>query len=389
MKTLTIIYSLFISSLYAQNITVKLDTVLFTDYNLSTMEFINNLHFDTYEDKLYYVYYDIKTGADSLLIQVFDLRDYSYDTFSLLVPNLNNEISAYKNWNNSSIKDFQIIAKNTFLISLVKNSLVLTKDREMFNFSKDTKSYRYCTVLNSEVLLIDENQTNKSKNDLISFWNAKNPNQNIDYPFMHTEAISIEPNQYWDNLNNRLLVVDINGNITLFDEHLSVLDVYNSNEKPAINSQKMQKIRKEKKHFVEVMNELGNHLWSSNTQFTRRIHFINDNTFFVVKKCKTPQNSHKIEYYKIKDNVILFNESQLEKNNNLISSAFSKNNFPLLLGEAMTVLSTNNKIIKINKHGGHIYPIGLTPAEYHQQLNDARINEKMFTEIQIFNVIEN
>lgn len=305
------------------------------------------------------------------------------------MPKLNKEISAYKNWNNSSIKDFQIIAKDTFLISLVKNFLVLTKDKEIFNFSKDTKYYRYCSVLNPEVLLIDENPMNKSKYDLISFYNAKNPNQNIDYPFMHTEAISVEPNQYWDNLNNRLLLVDINGNITLFDEHLSVLDIYNSNEKPAINSQKMHKIRKKNKHFIDVMNELGSHLWSSNTQFTRRIHFINDSTFFVVKKCKTPHNLHKTEYYKIEDDVILFNESQFEKNHNSISSTFSKNNFPPLLGEAMIVLSTNNKIIKINNHGGHIYPIGLTPIEYHQLLDDARINEKTFTEIQIFNVIEN
>ena len=121
MKTLTIISSLFISSLYAQNINVKLDTVLFTEYNLSTMEFVNNLHFDTYEDKLYCVYYDVKTGADSLLIQVFSLQDYTNYTFNLLVPKLNKEISAYKNWNNSSIKDFKLLLKILNIMDTVRS----------------------------------------------------------------------------------------------------------------------------------------------------------------------------------------------------------------------------------------------------------------------------
>ena len=385
--------------LNAQQFSLELDTILFTNLELSAKQ-SSNFHMDVHDEYLYSTYYNAEVHGDVLSISKYNLDNYTKDSFQLEIRGLAEEILKSNKWNTDGIRSFNIISKDTFLIGLSHKFVIATKDNPV-KYSKKIDQLNECLLYDGNIIIIDYNISNydsfQESNllDTLSFYimNDGVPKLIYNHPFIFSEAISIQPNHFWDINKDKILLTDVNGSISYLDSKFNLLHRYHSEDKIPVKDQKLLQIRKKHKGYIMVMRKLSEILWSSNKQFTRDIHFLNDSTFFVYKKWLNSQKENqqfKIAFYRIKNGEIFLLTKMNETSKvTRLDEIYKKENFPTNFSEATKILTSNNKIIKLSRFGVNRYPFGFSFQDY----NDLRLSElvkgnKFKTQIQIFNVLE-
>ena len=399
-RLLFIFFFVNVGFLKAQEFYIELDTILFTNLALSAKQ-SKNFHIDVYDEYLYTLYYKADVHRDILSVSKYNLENYKQDTFQIEIKGLADEILRYRKWNTDGIGSFNIISKDTFLIAFNHKYFITTKDKLLKHSKKIDQLYE-CLLFDGKLLIIDYNTSaydhffRSNRLDTISFYtvNSEKPKLIYDHPFIFSEAISIQPNHFWDVHKDKILLTDVNGSISYLNSQFELLDQYHSDDKIPVNNRRLSHIRKKHRDYIMVMTKLSEILWSPHQQFTRDIHFVNDSTFFLYKKWlknREGNQEFKILFYRIiNDEIKLLAKMNESSQVSGIDEIYNKENFPTNFAGATKIFTSNNKIIKINRLGINKYPLGCTIKDY----NDLKYSEilkggdKLKTQIQIFNVLE-